>query len=268
MPPVPTTTTIPLTTRVPRPPPPPGTVPASGVFLAPSVAAYLTAEAKASIDMTAAVFDADTGATSTYWPALRLTAASSMKLDILEVLLDHAQVSGTPLTAAQRGLAAKMVEASTNTAAQRLWDAEGGAAAVAAYDGAAGLTETAPNGPGYWGLSTTGASDLVRLMSAVALSGPLLDAASKGLALGLLTHVVPTQAWGAESGVPAGVTIAIKNGWLRIDGRWEINTTAWVDGDGRDYVVAVMSWGDPTGTAGIAAVDGLCSRVWSALAPA
>lgn len=263
----PTTTTVPLTTRVPRPPAPPATVPATGVFTTAGVAPYLASEAKASIDMTATVFDESTGQTSTYWPTLRLTAASSMKLDILETLLEHAQASGKPLSAAQLALATQMIEKSTNTAAQSLWDTEGGAAAVTAYDGAAGLTETAPNVPGYWGLSTTGASDLVHLMSEVAFPGALLDDASRSTALGLLTHVLPTQAWGASSGVPSGVAVAIKNGWLQIDGRWEINTTAWIDGDGRDYVVAVMSWGEATGSAGVGIVDGLCSRIWSALVP-
>jgi hypothetical protein len=263
-----TTTTIPLTTLVPRPPVPPASVAATGVFASGALAAYLAGEAKASLDMTATAFDAAGGETSTYWPTLRLTAASSMKLDILEVLLEHAQHAGTALNAAQASLAQKMIEDSTNTAGQALWDTVGGAAAVGAYDGAAGLSETAPNEPGYWGLSTTGPSDLVRLMSDVAFANPLLDDASRAYALGLLTHVLPTQTWGATAGVPPGVSVAIKNGWLRIDGRWEVNTTAWVDGDGRDYVVAVMSWGDVTGSAGIHAVDGLCSLLWAAFAPA
>lgn len=238
------------------------------MFTSGALAAYLAGEAKASLDMTATVFDAANGETSTYWPTLRLTAASSMKLDILEVLLERAQHAGTPLSATQTSLATKMIEDSTNTAAQALWDTVGGAAAVEAYDGAAGLSETAPNEPGYWGLSTTGPSDLVRLMSDVAFANALLDDASRADALGLLTHVLSTQAWGATDGVPAGVSVAIKNGWLEIDGRWEINTTAWVDGDGRDYVVAVMSWGDETVSAGIHAVGGLCSLLWAALAPA
>jgi Beta-lactamase enzyme family len=267
-PPATTTTTTPLATRVPVPPAPPTTVAASGLLASGPIASYLAAQAAAGFDMTATVFDATTAGTSTYRSTLRLTAASSMKLDILEVLLDHAQAAGTPLTGSQLSLATKMIEDSTNTAAQALWDTEGGAGAVSAYDDAAGLSETAPNEPGYWGLSTTGASDLVRLMSDVAYPSSLLSDAAREEALDLLTHVLPTQAWGLSAGVPAGVTVAIKNGWLPVDGRWEVNSTAWVDGDGRDYVVAVMTWGGASEEAGVDAVEGLSSLLWAALGPA
>ena len=49
-----------------------------------------------------------------------------------------------------------------------------------------------------------------------------------------------------------------------VDG-WQINTTGWVRGDGRDYLIAVLTDGNPSEQYGIDTVDGVPAIVWNAL---
>jgi hypothetical protein len=57
---------------------------------------------------------------------------------------------------------------------------------------------------------------------------------SRAYLLDLMEHITPSQAWGITGGVPAGVTVALKNGFSIING-WQINSMGWVNGQGRNY---------------------------------
>jgi hypothetical protein len=64
-----------------------------------------------------------------------------------------------------------------------------------------------------------------------------------------MEHVAKDQRWGISGGVPAGVTVALKDGWLPLDAAattWQVNSIGWVSGAGRDYLLAVLSTGNPT----------------------
>ncbi|MGH3164897.1 MAG: serine hydrolase, partial [Trebonia sp.] len=74
--------------------------------------------------------------------------------------------------------------------------------------------------------------------------------------------------WGVSSGVPSGATVALKNGWLPLNAAstdWQVNSVGWVSGDGRDYLIAVLTTGNPTEQYGISTIDALSARAWSAL---
>jgi len=222
----------------------------------------------------AAVYDVRTGQTWRLGDGPAQDEASVVKVDILETLLNDADGSG--LAAADRGLAQQMIEDSDNDAATSLWYLAGGTAGLAAYDDKAGLTGTTPSDcvvcadfpwPG-WGLTTTTPVDQVRLLKQLIKPGPLLTAADRQYALSLLENVTPDQAWGVSGGVPAGVTVALKNGWLPLaddNTDWQVNSEGWVSGDGRDYLIAVLSTGNPSEQYGIDTIDELSSHVWAAL---
>jgi hypothetical protein len=234
------------------------------LFAEPALVAYL---AGSTGDMTAAVYDAVTGVTSLYRPGVTETTASIMKVDILATLLAQDQADGDALTPAEQALSQDMIEQSDNDDAQDLWDTEGGATAVGAFDTAAGLTQTDPDGPGYWGLSTTTAADQVLLLRHVAYPNTVLRDASRQYELSLMAHVEADQAWGVSAGVAAPATVALKNGWLPLDaGGWQVNSVGYVDGAGRNYVIAVLTNG-PTESGGIDAIAGLSQLIWQALAP-
>jgi beta-lactamase class A len=242
----------------------PVTAAADDVFADPAVSAYL---ASTTGSVTAAVYNGVTGKTALFRPGVAEDTASIMKVAILATLLDQFQSDGGTLTAAEQQLSLDMIEQSDNQDAQDLWDAEGGAAAVQHFDAEAGLTQTVPNAAGYWGLSTTTAADQVTLLRSLAYPNDILTAASRSYELQLMSDVDPSQAWGVSAGVPDGVSVALKNGWLPLAGGWQVNSVGYIHGDGRDYVIAVLTDGNVTESQGIDTIENLSSLVWSALAP-
>ena len=88
--------------------------------------------------------------------------------------------------------------------------------------------------------------------------GGALTSAERDYALSLMENVAADQAWGVSGGVPAGTTVALKNGWLPLDAAssdWQINSIGWVSGHGRDYVLAVLTNHNPSETYGIDTID-------------
>jgi Beta-lactamase enzyme family len=237
---------------------------AGDLFDIPAVAAYMSGTSE---DVTAAVYDDITGVTSLYRPGVAQETASIEKVDILATLLAQGQAQGQAISPVDDPLAVNMIEESDNDDAQDLWDSEGGATAVGAFDTAAGLTQTDPDAAGYWGLSTTTAADQVQLVRTVAYPNTVLTSASQAYELGLMEHVDADQAWGVSAGVAAGATVALKNGWLPLDsGGWQVNSVGYIDGAGRDYVIAVLT-DDDTEANGIAFIQGLSGLIWQTLAP-
>jgi hypothetical protein len=126
------------------------------------------------------------------------------------------------------------------------------------------MTSTTPATDGIWGTTTTTALDRLAMIRTLVEPNALLTPASRAYVLGLMEHITPSQDWGATGGVPAGVTVALKNGFAIIDG-WQINTTGWVDGDGRDYLIGVLTDGNASENYGIATVNAVSAIVWQSL---
>jgi beta-lactamase class A len=160
---------------------------------------------------------------------------------------------------------APMIEESDNDAATTLWNDVGGPSAVGQDDADLGMTATTPSYA--WGLTTTTAADQVDLLKAFAFPNPVLSTQSRSYGLSLMGNVETGQNWGVTGGVPPGVTVALKNGWLPLTTNdWQVNSIGFVSGDGRDYVLAVLTDDDPTEAYGISTIDGLSSLVFSQLA--
>ena len=237
----------------------------------PGVDGYL---AQRSGTVLAAVYDVRTGQSWRLGDGPAQAEASVVKVGILEALLSGGD--GTGLSPDNQGLAEQMIEDSDNDAATSLWYAAGGTAGLAAYDEKVGLTRTTPSAcvvcvgfpwPG-WGLSTTVPYDQITLLKQLIKPGPLLTAVDREYALSLLENVAPAQAWGVSGGVPAGVTVALKNGWLPLNDAntdWQINSEGWVSGDGRDYLISVLTTGNPTEQYGINTINELSTLLWSAM---
>ena len=238
-----------------------------------AAASYLTGRAGTVL---AAVYDLRTGRT---WhlgqdQGQPQAEASIVKLDVLETLLsEHGQGNGTGLSASERTLAGQMIEDSDNDAATSLWYAVGGAARIRSFNARAGLTRTAPSScvvcPGFawpgWGLTTTTPDDQIALLRQLVSPSSLLTRAAREYALSLMRDVTPSQRWGVSGGVPAQVAVALKNGWLPLRGGgsdWQINSIGWVSGGGRNYLMAVLSTGNPSEQYGIDTIDQLATMVW------
>jgi beta-lactamase class A len=222
----------------------------------------------------AAVYDLGTRQLWATGPGTPQAEASVVKLDILETLLTQRGTGG--LSGTDQALAESMIEDSDNDSATDLWDAVGGPSGIRSFNARAGLADTTPSScvqcagfawPG-WGLTTTTPADQIALLRQIAVPGGLLSTAARGYAAQLMENITPSQRWGVCAGVPAQVTVALKNGWLPLNEAgtdWQINSVGWVSGLGRDYLIAVLSTGNPTEQYGIDTVSWLSGAVWRQL---
>src|SRR5665647_3976540 len=93
-------------------------------------------------------------------------------------------------------------------------DAHGEAHGVATANVRLGLRQTKlAEGP-CWGLTSTTASDQLRLLSDLITSSSPLTAASRSYELRLMRHVESAQAWGASAAATPGTSPAVNTGLL------------------------------------------------------
>jgi beta-lactamase class A len=238
--------------------------------LAAAAASYVSAR---SGTVLAAVYDIATGQTWRLGQGQPQAEASVVKLDVLEALLAERGDSRTGLSATDQSLVQQMIEDSDNAAATSLWYAVGGAAGIRSFNAVVGLTHTSPSPcvdcPGFpwpgWGLTTTTPTDQISLLRELVEPNALLTSAERAYALSLMENVTPSQRWGISGGVPPRATVALKNGWLPLGSTgtdWQINSVGWVSGRRTDYLMAVLTTGNPTEQYGIDTINGLAAIVW------
>jgi beta-lactamase class A len=214
---------------------------------------------------TAAVYDIQTGQEFLYHPQYAMKTASTVKADILATALHQAQVAGHPLPADEAAAAVPMITQSDNGAAERLYDDIGGWNAIGPFDKSIGMTRTTPNPEGYFGETFTTAADQITLLKQIMLPGGELSPASRRYEYELMRHVIPSQRWGITGGVAANAQVAIKNGWLPETTGWHVNSIGRVQGDGRNYLIAVYTEWDPSWDYGIATIQHIAAAAWRAM---
>ncbi len=226
--------------------------------------------------------------------------ASIVKVNILALWLHHYQQQRKTIPDeipySIKYLAERMIEASDNAAATALFHFGGGCEALTRFNRLIPLraTEVGCESANYygWGNTTTTAADQAALMRAFAYGTPhhVLQADARAYGLHLMESVQPDQRWGISCGPwgtscsgpsyaqpVAGVTVALKNGWKTLptcsrpipECPWQVNGTGWVQGEGRDYVLSVLTTEDPVGTGdvfgfhyGIDTIQGVSKLVW------
>jgi beta-lactamase class A len=226
----------------------------------------------------AGVYDLSTGQQWTLGQQAPQAEASVVKLQILEAVLNQRTAQRVVLSLTEQELTPPLIEQSDDEAATTLWGDVGGAKGMRAFDHKVGLVHTSPSEclqcPGSswpgWGLTTSTPQDQITVLRQLVQPSGALDPNDQKYALHLLENVTPSQRWGVSSGVPAGVLVALKNGTLPLDAGnsdWQVNTVGWVSGDGRSYLMVVLSTGNPSEQYGIDTLNHLGAMVWSALAP-
>jgi len=218
-------------------------------------------------EITAALYDIRTGRLFTLAPGVHEDEASIAKVDILATLLrEH---GATPLVGAPADDAAAAIDESDNRAAQALWDDAGGDPAIAAFNAAAGMTQTVLDPKGIWGDDQTTAVDQIHLLEVLDSPNGVLPTPAREYELGLMHSVTPVQAWGVSAGVLAPATVALKNGWLPPTNEpgWQVNSIGIVRGRGRHYLLAVLTAEDPGMAYGSQTIEGISQLVWRALSP-
>ena len=114
---------------------------------------------------------------------------------------------------------------------------------------------------GYWGLTQVTARDEMLLPKLLTAENPVLGNSSRSYELGLMAKVVDWQAWGVAAGTPSDVTWHVKNGWLLDDSGWHINSIGAFTGAGREYMIAVLTDGNPSEQYGIDTIENVARLV-------
>jgi beta-lactamase class A len=243
------------------------TAAASSSAICTAPAKYASLATKLSKDISAAirgrsgyiairVEDARTGVECRYNEGHRSHSASVVKATILAALLYWRQNTHTSLTSTEKREATLMIEDSDNDAATYLWN-DVGHARLNQFVKAATMTETELNPGGYWGLSEITARDELQLMRLLTGHNSVLTDASRAYELNLMNHVVSYERWGVPAGAPSGLTVYVKNGWLNDPVLWVINSIGAVEGHGRNYKMAILTYNNPNEQYGINTVQAI-----------
>jgi hypothetical protein len=229
--------------------------------------------------------------------------ASIVKADILALWLHNYQMSGTKIPDAIpysiKYLMQLMIQMSDNAAATGLFYFAGGCSSLTGLNNLIPLSHTTvgcetSNYYG-WGNTTTTAADQMDLMKIYAYGGrdDVIGSDARNYGLQLMESVDPTERWGISCGPwgttcdpptyappKPGVTVALKNGWKTLptctkpikDCPWQVNSIGWVSGEGRNYVLTILTTDDPVGTGdtygftyGINTIQGASKLIWGNL---
>ncbi|MCL6626994.1 serine hydrolase [Alicyclobacillus shizuokensis] len=212
-------------------------------------------------DVSVAIYDKRTGKTYSFHPNSVYCPASTIKVLILAETLKE---NDGNLTEEQQEQLTRMIENSDNDAATDLWEDDGGTAAMQRFMDQLGMSHTTAND--HWGLTTTTASDMLKAMKLFACPNDILTNEERKYGLNLMEHVEADQQWGVSAGVDTNATVAIKDGWSpKTWSDWRINSLGYVDGDGRNYVIAVYTINNPTEQYGIDTIDDISKMIWNEL---
>ncbi|MFE5185338.1 serine hydrolase [Streptomyces sp. NPDC056628] len=212
------------------------------------------------------LYDSSTKTTCTLRATSAFDSASVVKVTVLATLLWDAKKHDRYLTDRETSLAKAMITKSDNAATTTLWK-QLGMTKIKGFLGAAGMTKTVPGANGYWGLTQINVTDEQKLLKLVTVRNTVLSDNSRAYILKLMGQVVSSQRWGTPYGVPSGVSVAVKNGWLqRATHGWRVHSVGAFKGGGHDYVITVLSHGNSTMNYGIATIQGVAKVIHRDLA--
>jgi hypothetical protein len=219
------------------------------------------------VSFTAYVYDFDSGCAYGMNPANRLPTASVFKVMVMAGSFVEAQEAGRELTSSERSWLEQMITESADPPVRELWRSFGGAPWFGRQAEIFELAETDVVGdyqPG-WGHTTTSGYDQGQMLRQVLVEeGGVVQPGSQAEAFDLMTSVVSWQSWGVTAGVPAGWTVAQKNGFA---GQTTNSVGIVYDADQEpEYAVAILSHGWPAWQQGVPAVERIASWVSSTLA--
>ncbi|MFJ6460073.1 serine hydrolase [Streptomyces sp. NPDC091387] len=236
--------------------------------LAAKLSKDITAALKGRKSTTAvALQDRTTGTTCTLRSTSKYDSASVVKATVLATLLWDSAKHNRHLTQRETSLSTAMITKSDNNATTGLWK-QLGAAKVAAFLKAAGMTHTTPGSGGYWGLTQITAQDEQRLLSLLTAKNSVLSDNARAYELGLMRKVISSQRWGTPSGAPATATVQLKNGWLqRSTHGWRVHSIGAFTGNGHDYVLTVLTQDNKTMSDGVNTIQAVARAVHKDLNP-
>ncbi|MFJ5728403.1 serine hydrolase [Streptomyces paradoxus] len=212
------------------------------------------------------LYDRSTDTTCTLRASSAYDSASVVKVTVLATLLWDAKKTNRYLTDRETTLAKAMITKSDNAATSTLWK-QLGMTKIKNFLAVAGMTQTKPGANGYWGLTQITVTDEQKLLKLLTAKNAVLSDNSRAYIIKLMSQVVSSQRWGTPYGVPSGVTVAVKNGWLqRSTNGWRVHSVGAFKGGGHDYVMTVLTHGNSTMNYGIATIQAVAKVIHKDLA--
>ncbi|MEU9627095.1 serine hydrolase [Streptomyces luteogriseus] len=212
------------------------------------------------------LYDRSTNTTCTLRASSAYDSASVVKVTVLAALLWDAKKANRYLTDRENTLAKAMITKSDNAATSTLWK-QLGMTKIKNFLKAAGMTQTKPGANGYWGLTQITVTDEQKLLKLLTAKNTVLSDNARAYIVKLMSQVVSSQRWGTPYGVPSGVSVAVKNGWLeRSSNGWRVHSVGAFKGGGHDYVMTVLSHGNSTMNYGIATIQAVAKVIHKDLA--
>lgn len=202
----------------------------------------------------------------------RLPLASVAKLFIMLTLLDQTMQQPRDLRDDERDVLDAMITVSDNDAANALWDEIGGNDGLRVFLDRAGISGVTLSPDDDWG-DTAASGEAVAVLLARLVTGDLLDAPRRALALALMSRVIPDQHWGVTALTldiaPGGLTVQVKNGWYPDDDGWRVTSAGIVvpKTGGQAYTIAVFTGGQTDLAAGIATIEAIARAIAATLTP-
>jgi hypothetical protein len=166
----------------------------------------------------------------------RTNAESSIKAWIAADYLRVAGDQGRTVRESELTTIDAAIRRSDDDAAERLYRALGADAVLRHLSSACGVTVSTSR-RGYWSFAQITAVDATRILECVVRDAPRYPGGERLLTD--LRNVDPDNAFGIKPALPAGATVAVKNGWTAhaATGEWNVNCVAAWD----TYVLAVLT---------------------------
>ncbi|MBT2654451.1 serine hydrolase [Bacillus sp. ISL-18] len=230
----------------------------ASTILGPEVTNYIHSRGNT---ISVGVYDANTGKTYTYNSSKTYYTESVVKMSMLANLL----YNKTPITSYENSLLTKMIENSNNSAASTIWRQLGSEQKVQPFFRKVGMLQTTAGTGGWWGRTTTTVSDQLTMMKYFAFHNALLTDSQRAYGLNLMRHVQSDQRWGTGYGIPFGVSIALKNGWVTSNppSKLYVNSVGYINGQGKNYVIAVLTTNNKSFSYGKDTINKISSLVWN-----
>jgi len=237
----------------------------SGKLSARLSAALRTSLGSGRAHLSAGVIDTATGAEALYHASERYHAAGIAGADILAALLYQHQQAGSRVSPQDAGLAAKMIEKGSRTAAASLWQAIGRRTGLLTANRKLGLTHTIPGPGNAWHLTGTTVADQLQLLTDLSAIPSPLHPACRRYELTLMSKVAGGQRWGAPAAASPGSSYAVTDGWQADPRHFVINSVGVIGHAGHEFLVVILSRNWPTRAAGVAAVRAAAVAAVSAM---
>ena len=209
--------------------------------------------------------DSKTRVTCWYHSHRHFIAASVIKVTILAALLRKAQQEHRHLTATETRAAWLMITQSDNDAANQLWF-DVGLRFMQHFLDLAKMSQTKLDY--HWGLTLITARDEMKLLWLISNPNKVLTKVSRVYVRYLMAHVIAGQRWGVPAGAPRGVHVHVKNGWLPYPGTlWEINSIGTFTTKTRTYLIAMLTYNNPSMAYGIDTIESAAEVIHALLNP-